>query len=261
MTISLSGEGVRFTVDRALAAGTRSDGVTTDPVATAVTATDGLSIAETLSVRNLELTGEGGRGGNAEGAVIVDIGRSDPQEQRVVLVEEDGRYSWALPTAGEEHVRLEIEPTPGSRGLLSKARVVLRVLTVRTVGWAVHKATNTIIGGWDERRHPHRLRVWTPEDHRDPNAQPPELRTLAAGPALLVIHGFTGSIHGSFGDLAPDVVAGFHRAYSGRTFAFDHPTLAVSPRRNAEWLVEQLAGVPLVIDVLAHSRGGLVAAR
>jgi pimeloyl-ACP methyl ester carboxylesterase/tetratricopeptide (TPR) repeat protein len=260
--ISVSGEGVRFTVERGVVAGARSDGATIDPVANAINATDGLQIAEAMSIRNLELTGAGGRGGAGEGALVVDLGRSADGEQRVVLVEEDGRYTWALPPPGQKQVRLALEPRPGSRGLVGKAvRRVLRVVAVKTVGWAVHAATGTIVGAWDERRHPHRLRVWTPEDHQDPNAPPPDLQKLSGAPALLVIHGFMGSIHGSFGDLKPEVVSHVHQAYGGRTFAFDHPTLAASPVRNTQWLVNQLTSDSpgLELDILAHSRGGLVA--
>ncbi len=260
--ISLAGEGVRFAADRGVAADTRSDGVTVDPVAATINATDGLRIAEAITIRNLEVTGGGGRGDAREGALVVDVGRAEPGERPVVLVEEDGRYTWVVPAPGQERLRLPVEAAPGSRGLAGWAvRRVLRVVAVKTVGWAVHEATRTIVGGWDERRHPHRLRAWTPENHRDPNAPPPDMQALGAGPALLVIHGFMGSVHGSFGDLAADVVRGFHRAYRGRTFAFDHPTLAVSPRKNAKWLAQQLSseGVPLVLDVVAHSRGGLVA--
>ena len=42
--------------------------------------------------------------------------------------------------------------------------------------------------------------------------------------------------------------------------AFDHPTLSVSPWLNAIDLEEELAGVTGRIDVVAHSRGGLVVA-
>ena len=42
-------------------------------------------------------------------------------------------------------------------------------------------------------------------------------------------------------------------------FAFDHFTLSHDPRRNIEWLVDQLPPQPLELDVVCHSRGGLVA--
>jgi pimeloyl-ACP methyl ester carboxylesterase len=42
--------------------------------------------------------------------------------------------------------------------------------------------------------------------------------------------------------------------------AFDHPTLSVSPILNALDLDEALAGTKATIDVVCHSRGGLVAA-
>jgi pimeloyl-ACP methyl ester carboxylesterase len=53
-------------------------------------------------------------------------------------------------------------------------------------------------------------------------------------------------------------------AYDGRVIVFDHPTISVDPITNAQWFTEQFAaGAPtdaeLVVDVLGHSRGGLVA--
>ena len=48
--------------------------------------------------------------------------------------------------------------------------------------------------------------------------------------------------------------------YDGRVFAFDHPTLSVDPEANARWLAEFLPeGLGLELDIIAHSRGGLVA--
>ncbi|MFN0086488.1 MAG: esterase/lipase family protein, partial [Blastocatellia bacterium] len=50
------------------------------------------------------------------------------------------------------------------------------------------------------------------------------------------------------------------RHYGGRIFAFDHPSLYHSPRENADQFYEMLpATANLELDVVTHSRGGLVA--
>ena len=67
-----------------------------------------------------------------------------------------------------------------------------------------------------------------------------------------------GSIHGSFG-FSEATVRRLGAAYDDRMIAFDHPTLAATPRKNAEDLLERLDGHELSLDILAHSRGGLVA--
>ena len=49
--------------------------------------------------------------------------------------------------------------------------------------------------------------------------------------------------------------------YDRQVIAFDHPTLATDPVENAKWFVEHWLGhvdVDIELDVLCHSRGGLV---
>lgn len=254
---AVTGQALRCQAEWGIAAAARSDGVTVDPVAAAIDATDGMQTLGVTTISGLELTGIGGRGSAGDGVLRVDLGRPDPGERRLVLVEEQGRYTWVVPEAGAGSAELPLEATAGGRGLFSPMRRILRIVAVKTVGRVVRHASNTLVGGWDERRHPYRLRTWTPDDHRDADAATPDLDALLAGPALLVVHGFTGSIHGSF-TFESDVVGGIHRSYGGRALAFDHPTLAVSPRDNAAWLGEQLRE-GMTLDVLAHSRGGLVA--
>lgn len=255
------GRGVRVETVPGEPARRRGEGVD-DPLAQAIEHTQGLRAVESTTITRLELTTQGTRGAAADGQLFVAVDRTDEDEQGVVLVQEEDRYSWAIPKDGADRVALPIEPLPGSRGFLPKVvHRVVRLLAVKTAGWAVQKATNTFVGAWDDRRHPYGLRSWTAENHRLVNAAPPDWRSMGGDPALLVIHGFTGSIHDSFGALPPNVVAAINQAYRGRTFAFDHPTLAVSPAANAEKLRELLlaSGVPLQLDILAHSRGGLVA--
>lgn len=83
----------------------------------------------------------------------------------------------------------------------------------------------------------------------------------ASGPALLLIHGITDRVFGfAFMPLylhAGDLIARAHRAYGGRVYGYDHPTLSQSPQANAQALAELLPdGVEL--DIVCHSRGGLV---
>jgi len=85
------------------------------------------------------------------------------------------------------------------------------------------------------------------------------------GPALLLVHG-TFSKSDMFQDELGAIAEGrallgrVEQKYNGNVFAFDHPTLSVSPWINALDLEEALANITGEIDVICHSRGGLVVA-
>lgn len=93
--------------------------------------------------------------------------------------------------------------------------------------------------------------------HADPA---PQLK----GATLLLVHG-TFSASRMFSDelaATPQgqaVLKDWKKRY-GAVIAFDHPTLAVSPWLNALELQPALAGVQGPIDIVCHSRGGLVVA-
>ena len=84
-----------------------------------------------------------------------------------------------------------------------------------------------------------------------------------AGRTLLLVHGTFSS---STNTLAEYESTGPGRAflndaltaYGGQVLVFDHPTLSVSPFLNAIDLARALAGTEGGLDVIAHSRGGVV---
>ncbi len=93
---------------------------------------------------------------------------------------------------------------------------------------------------------------------------PADLSKLAGKNVLLIIHG-------TFSD-SDVMLRAFEKATGGSAMltaalkrydfvlAFDHPTLAQSPMLNAFDLAAKFAGgTPATLDVIAHSRGGLVA--
>jgi hypothetical protein len=77
---------------------------------------------------------------------------------------------------------------------------------------------------------------------------------------LLFIHGTFSTAHGAFALIEPAAFKTLFDRYDGRVFAFNHFTLSHDPRRNVEWLAGQLpGGDSLELDIVCHSRGGLVA--
>jgi hypothetical protein len=116
---------------------------------------------------------------------------------------------------------------------------------------------------WEQRSRPYGLRTFTPDNFRIAGAgalSDSDWTRLRGGRALLFIHGTFSTAHGAFALIEPAAFKTLSDRYDGRVFAFNHFTLSHDPRRNVEWLVGQLpAGAPLDIDIVCHSRGGLVA--
>jgi pimeloyl-ACP methyl ester carboxylesterase len=59
--------------------------------------------------------------------------------------------------------------------------------------------------------------------------------------------------------MKPETLATLSQRYDGRVFAFDHWTLSHDPKDNVKWFMDQIpAGLSLDVDIVCHSRGGLV---
>lgn len=92
-------------------------------------------------------------------------------------------------------------------------------------------------------------------------------RTLAAGRTLLFLHGIFSTSASAFDALLdtsqPDLAqlwAHLEQTYDQRIIAFDHPTASVPPEKNAaDFLALIPPDVHLELDIVCHSRGGLVA--
>ena len=84
-----------------------------------------------------------------------------------------------------------------------------------------------------------------------------------SGRTLLLVHGTFSSAANLLDEFAAtDAGAKFITDalgyYKGQVLVFDHPTLSVSPFLNAIDVARRLAGTTGRLDVVAHSRGGLV---
>jgi len=80
---------------------------------------------------------------------------------------------------------------------------------------------------------------------------------------LLLLHGTFSTAQAAFPGLVDDASPAFRALwdhYGGRVIAFNHPSLYHTPTANAQHLLKDVpAGVALDVDVLSHSRGGLIA--
>jgi hypothetical protein len=150
-----------------------------------------------------------------------------------------------------------------TRGLIGFAgRKVLKVLVFPLLDPVAEQVGEQLALRWERSQRPYRLRAFTPDDYQGADTTliaDGDWARLAGGPALLLVHGTFSRAHSAFGDMPPDFVEWLHHRYQGRVFAFDHHTLSASPQQNIEWLLEAIpADLALDLDIICHSRGGLV---
>ncbi len=206
----------------------------------------------------------------------------------VVAVDEAGSVRWNFPltdtNAPETPVtrgpgdrlrfRIPSEPVPAppaaaaqNRGLFGAiGRKFLKVLVYPVTDLVVGAAVDFFANNWEKKNRPYRIRTVTPENYTDPNVSPIEpndsanWQRLSRGRALLFVHGTFSSTHSGFAGLAPENVRSLASNYNERVFAFDHFTLSHNPQQNVRELLERIpADVKLDVDIVCHSRGGLVA--
>jgi len=121
-----------------------------------------------------------------------------------------------------------------------------------------------IVSAWEGLNRRYRVRSFTPQNYQIDSVPDFTDRDWASvakseGRSLLIIHGTYSLSHTDFGRLPPEFVARMNATYSNRVFAFDHPTLTEDPRQNAQWFLDHMPdGTELDLDIICHSRGGLV---
>ncbi len=215
-----------------------------------------------------------------------------PDEDAVVLLERDGVYSWHLPVDARQRSRSRsLEPGPRTR----RFEIDVSPPRVRRTSGARPTDVTADCSATSSRAPPRR---WSSSSSHPPSSRRPSRRwrrTSSRGCAtwptptcprwkrfetldelglptdrpvrvLLFVHGTFSSTIGGFGSLTSiEDGKGFLRtlisAYDA-VIGFDHKTLSVDPKQNAEALLERLKthqpGSDFVIDVITHSRGGLV---
>jgi pimeloyl-ACP methyl ester carboxylesterase len=194
--------------------------------------------------------------------------------QMLLVKDEAGVLTWhfAQPTRGlgDERTyvidrRVFVAPQPdGTRGLGSAvASKLLNVVVFPLIDPVAGKVADYFAGSWEAKKRPYRLRWSTPDDFTTPggtDVQPADWDRLHKQRALLLVHGTFSRSHSGFGRLPRETFEELHRHYEGRVVALDHFTLSHTPRENVEWLLAQIPdGRELELDIVCHSRGGLVA--
>jgi hypothetical protein len=188
-----------------------------------------------------------------------DLGGDDPGRA-------GGTRRYRLPSDTGRRTTIESDGASENRGLIGQlGRRVVKVLLFRVLeiggAWAAEKMARR----WEDDNRPHRLRRVTAGDLGDPLSGVPsltssELRALIDNQhCLLLIHGTASRTDSCFGSMPVEVAKALFSRYEGRVLAFDHPTISYDPVENVTWLARQLPfDISPTIDVVSHSRGGLV---
>jgi hypothetical protein len=271
---------------------TRSGGVAQDPALLAAFEGQGMQVAKVLELNiqdDISPVGPAGirRSSSSPGqtrlgeeAISLQVPAIKANEAAVAMyTDEEGCIRWIFPEAREDarsatrgagenyHFLLPRESAPApppatarpTRGTGTQlARRVVRVIT-----WI----TDPIIGAglevavrkWEEPNRPYGLRAFP----FMPGAGEPDWSTIAEGRALCFIHGTFSSCHASYSVFSSETIGELEQLYDKRIFGFDHPSLHHGPAENIETLFSMLserlpAGSALELDVVTHSRGGLV---
>src|SRR5438093_291248 len=217
----------------------------------------------------------GTRAADAQRTIELEV---DPppadQGQFVLTSDESGVITWSFApaqTAVRDRRRTYVirtnQPqegaTEGTRGLISTLGTkLLRVMVFPLVDPIIGRVADFFAAEWEKHYRPYRIRSFTPDSYLGlpPADDHIDWSQLGQGRALLMIHGTGSQAHTGFAGLPRTYLEDLHRAYGGRVFALDHPTLSVTPQKNIEWFFSQVPdGSKLDLDIVCHSHGRLVA--
>jgi hypothetical protein len=203
-----------------------------------------------------------------------------PDKAQVVLsLDEAGAMRWHFPLNDDNTIQPPSVRGPGNmkvyripkavgtpppaaagteRGLMGAiGKKLLKVLVYPVTDRILGPLTEFAVGKWEKAKRPYALRRYLPGDQAE--LVPGDWAKLTAGRSLLLVHGTFSTAKSAFAALEGDTLKALAGKYQDRVFAFDHPSLSASPVDNAKWFFSQLpAGHNLDVDIVCHSRGGLV---
>ena len=210
-----------------------------------------------------------------------------PDDSAVVLIDEDGFFSWRFPTetvaagpasrrrgapaGATKELRFEFEfgetqlAPSGRRGIPILGRAIEKV-TATVLRFALPPVVGAAVEYMERNRHTGLVHISSADPHAWTAAPVPPAIAGRRSKALLLIHGTFSSTRGGFGalggtpwgkQLLDEAVAHYDIV-----LGYDHKTLSVDPNENARGLLKELRALwpsgEVDFDVLSHSRGGLV---
>jgi hypothetical protein len=230
---------------------------------------------DTLAQLEIEATPQrgasGARGAGEASSIRVTLDTARPDRDYALLqIDAAGVHRWVFPTdrrpGGNVEFVLPPSSAPPSAPLADetttpRAEVVAAMkIGARIVSWmtagVTGKLARQIAGDWEARRRPYFLK----ELAFNGTQRDPDWKKLTSGRSLLLVHGTFSTPDAGFNGLFNSEE--FRRIlshYGDRCLAFAHPSLSEDIEDNIDSFREALPdGVALDVDIVCHSRGGLV---
>ncbi|HEY8092730.1 MAG TPA: hypothetical protein VID93_03075, partial [Acidimicrobiales bacterium] len=161
--------------------------------------------------------------------------------------------------------RFSLTAETGDRGIVGLvAGVLLKGPGRKVINVLSGKVARAAAATWERRFRPEQVRLFSPRNaNGSAPLTPADWTHLASGPSLLWLHGPFVQAQTGFAGLDPDLWQALTAKYEDRIWAYDHHTISKTPRANALDLLQLVrafgGGTTVELDIVAHSRGGLVA--
>ncbi len=208
-----------------------------------------------------------------------------PEEDAVILIEQDEVYSWAIPVRRNEGAtgtraarstiaEFDLSLSQGQRGRLGQRSVladaVISFVRARVFRFIGRRLVGAVVNIQERSVTPGLIALKGLDPSRWKAAGPIALEKAKSGNrhrVLLLVHGTFSSTAGCFGQLTPTPwgasFLGACLSHYDVVLGYDHKTLSDSPETNAAALLQALKDLPWgatppEIDIITHSRGGLV---
>jgi hypothetical protein len=175
-----------------------------------------------------------------------------------MAAEQPAPLTFAIPTR-RLAARAEAPGMLGGGFLHKIVKVLVYPIPESAIGWTAEKLATA----WEQHSRPSIVHSYPLMSGQPPQQQAltdANWRQLSGRRSVLFLHGIFSTSAGAFSGIATSTLQTLATRYEGGLFAFDHPTVSVDPVENARQFLSAIpAGVHLDVDIVSHSRGGLVA--
>lgn len=180
--------------------------------------------------------------------------------QRWIFPEEmnadDKEFTFLLPRKIDK--KIEVKEKGGTtRGVITAG--IRRI--VKVFAWMIDPVAEAgvlaVVKKWEERKRPYALNM----AGKNTKGKAIDWEVINGQPTLLLLHGTFSTWQDAFYGLfeSKKYYDELDELYEGRIIAFNHPSLHKSPAENVEYFLENIPDdIELKLDIITHSRGGLV---